>query len=150
MPSKHIDERPMLMYVICDSDGHVRYVGQCCDVRKRMRNHLWSKTRVGDWLRSEVRCGRIPTARTLMCLSRMPRLHQGIARWSANALEAYLIQYFHLSQPGELLNVKDKPLAAKEPRAYWSPWISKCPITKMKYQAIVENYDSRRVVSVAK
>jgi hypothetical protein len=80
-----------------------------------------------------------------MSLTPMPRLCDGLMRWSANALEAYLIRYFHNRQPGELINRRDKPTTEKHRWAFSIPNIPKCKITKMRYKAIVDNYDRKRV-----
>ena len=132
------------MYVICDSDGNARYVGQCTDVSRRIRCHLWAPTRVGEWMREEVRNGRLPVVRTLMVLHRMEKLNNALFRWSANALENFLIDYFHKREPGELVNRAGKR-GEKERRAFWFPMVHKCPVTPMRYARIVANYDRKRL-----
>lgn len=141
------DKRPMLMYAICDSDGHVRYVGQCWNLGKRIRNHLWAETTVGKWLRSEVRLGRIPSAMVLMKLEPMNGIDDGIARWSAASLERFLIRHFHLKQPGELLNVAYKPSDPKPESASRYFHLPKCKRATVRWKKIVANYDSIHAVA---
>jgi len=136
--------RPVFIYAICDADGLVRYIGQCWDVRKRIRSHIWSNSAAGKWMRSEVARGKLPIVQTLMQLRAARGVGDGVCRWAGNALETWAIRYYQKNQSGELLNVAgivDRQKCFYAHKGYSLP---KCPEVKMRWTRLATGYERRK------
>lgn len=136
--------RPIFIYAICDAGGLVRYVGQCWDVRKRIRSHLWSETHAGVWMRSEIACGRFPVVQSLMELRGQRGVGDGVFRWAATALEEWLIRHYQKHQMGELLNIAGIKSREKHYLAGWGNSLPVCREVKMRWKLIADNYAVRK------
>lgn len=65
-------------------------------------------------------------------------------RYAAMAVERFMIENYHDRQPGELINRQFKPSTQKPASAHKYRNVPTGTIVKMRFAAIVRNYDRQR------